>query len=152
MNPVRMFLPPPCNGRRNCRKDRVRVFTAMNVVLEDKRVIGRCKEVSMYTSADSRTDVLILYDSRANLFMISFISNLNNMRSINRSCTFGNKAQLRAPVSGGMPREMEARGKDALAATFKGLLRVPEVSCRLLGTKTTRRNGGGLIESGLKQS
>ena len=66
----------------------------------------------MYTSADSRTEVSILCDSGANVHMTPFITDLINKRTINRSCTFGNKAQLRAQATGDMPSKVKVRGKD----------------------------------------
>ena len=153
MNRARKFPPPPRNDSSTERKDQAKSFMVMNVSLEDEQVIKSCNEVSMYTSADSRTEVSILCDSGANVHMTPFITDLINKRTINRSCTFGNKAQLRAPAMGDMPIKVKIRGKDdRIAVMLKDVLWVPGIPCRLLSTGTIRRNGGEFVESSSKQS
>ena len=80
MSPARAFPPPPQNGRSNGRRDRPRAF--------------KC------TSTSSDTEVSILCDSGANIHITLRKQDLNNTRTVNRSCTFGNKGQLQALAMG----------------------------------------------------
>ena len=58
--------------------------------------------------------------------MNPFITDLINKRTINRSCTFGNKAQLRAPAMGDIPIKVKVRGKDdQITVILKDMLWVP---------------------------
>ena len=76
---------------------------AMNVVVEDERIFEKYREVSMFTSADSHTEVSILCDLGANVHMTPWTKDLRNTRTVNRRCTIGNKGQLQALAMGEMP-------------------------------------------------
>ena len=97
----------------------------MNVVMEDES----CEEISMFTSAKSCTES-ILCDSGANVHMTPWVKDLQNTRTINRSCTFGNKGQLKASALGEMPLRVKVKGKDDLTeVTLKNVLWVPGIPC-----------------------
>ena len=53
----------------------------MNVVVEDERITEN-RELSLFTSADSRTEVLILSDSGANVRMTPWKEDLKNTRKM----------------------------------------------------------------------
>lgn len=81
----------------------------------------------MYTSsAGSRAELSILCDSGAVVVMnfTPFISDLINKHTINWSCTFGNKAQLRASAMETIQLEEVKvhRKEEQKAATLKGAL------------------------------
>ncbi|CAM9872319.1 unnamed protein product, partial [Sphacelaria rigidula] len=119
----------------------------MNVVVEDERVISMC------ASTNSDTEVSILCDSGANVHMTPWKQDLRKTRTVNRSCTFGNKGQLQALAMGEISLHVSARGKVAPAkVTLKDVLWVPGLPCRLLSTGTIRRDGGEFVDSGRKES
>ena len=68
---------------------------AMNVVVEDERILEKYREVSMFTPADSHTEVSIFCDSGANIPMTPLEEDLRNTRTANRRCTFGTKGNCR---------------------------------------------------------
>ena len=58
MSTVRKFPSPQQDVKSNGREDISRLLMAMNVVVEDERILEQYREVSMFTSADSHTDCL----------------------------------------------------------------------------------------------
>ncbi|CAM9581103.1 unnamed protein product [Sphacelaria rigidula] len=106
----------------------------------------------MCTSTNSDTELSILCDSGANVHMTPWKQDPSNTRTIDRSCTFGNKGQLQALTLGEIPLHVNARGKVASAkATLKDVLWVPGLPCRLLSTGTIRRDGGEFMDFGRKE-
>ena len=118
----------------------------MNVVMENES----CEEISTFTSAKSCTES-ILCDSGANVHMTPWVKDLQNTRTINRSCTFGNKGQLQGSALGEMPLRVKVKGRDDLTeVTLKNVLWVPGIPCRILSTGTIRRDGGEFVDSSTK--
>ena len=74
---------------------------AMNVIASDEQVYERLEQTAMLSTSDSSNEVVpFLIDSGANTHMTPWLTDLTAPRTVNRSCTFGNKAQLRAPAMG----------------------------------------------------
>lgn len=109
MNPTKKCLPLLSNSPKN---ENPMAVIITNVVFEGERVLGKCKNTSMFTSADSLREISNYCYSRAKAHMSPFISDLTKKRMINRSCTYGNKAQLRALAVEDVPIEANVRGKD----------------------------------------
>ena len=147
MSPARAFPPPPQNGRSNGRRDRPRAFMTMNAVVEDERAVALC------TSTSSDAEISILCDSCANVHMTLWKQDLIETRTVDRSCTFGNKGQLQALEMGEIPLLVSVRGKEApVEVTLEDVLWVPGLPCRLLSTGSIRRDGGEFVDSGTKES
>ena len=95
---------------------------AMNVVVEDERILKKYPELSMFTSADGHTEVSISL-TRANVHMTPWKEDLRNTRTVNRRCTFGNKGQLQALAMGEMPLHVKLRAP--IKVTLKDVLWTP---------------------------
>ena len=77
-------------------------FMAMNVVVEDERILDQYRKMPMKNVGDSYTDVSILCDSGTNFRIIPLKDDLGNTRTFNGSCRFGNEGQLQALAMGEM--------------------------------------------------
>ena len=125
---------------------------AMNVVVEDERILKKYPELSMFTSADGHTEVSISL-TRANVHMTPWKEDLRNTRTVNRRCTFGNKGQLQALPMGEIPLHVKVEAKEApTKVTLKDVLWISGLPCRLLSAGTIRRDGGEIVDSVTKKS
>lgn len=93
----------------------------------------------MYTAADNRRKVYILYDWGANAYMTPFISDTINKHIINRNCTLVYQTQL---------IQVKLRGKDDQGCVVGSRNTLPTLE---YGGKI-RRNDGEFVNSISKPS
>ena len=118
-----------------------------------EQIPRRLQESAILSSSDQGSKVTFLCDSGANVHMTPWLTDLEAPRSVNRSCTFGNKGQLRAPAQGEiLLHNVEHSKGPPLTITLKDVLRVPGLPCRLLSTGAIRRDGGEYFDSSSQTS
>lgn len=101
--------PPPQKGKGDGMKDKQRIFMAMNVIVEDKRVvdmyIGRysCLRWPTYRFGFS-------CDTGANVHRTGSKDDIRSTRAVDQSCTSGNKGELKAMAMSEISSHVKAKG------------------------------------------
>ncbi|CAN0470183.1 unnamed protein product, partial [Discosporangium mesarthrocarpum] len=106
----------------------------------------------LLTSSNDARAVSLLCDSGANVHLTPRLEDLTSPRTVNRTCTFGNKGKLEAKAVGEMALEVTDDKAKTTSLMLQGVLWVPGLPCRLLSKGCVRRKRGEFVDSGIRRS